>query len=108
MFDLTPLLHIHTLSVIATDINVPTLVIELVLFFCMLVAFFLFRHRMIKTFCVFGAEICLWLSCRMAFGKEFILSQIMNWITALAVLGLTIAIVNRINWGSLRGENKNQ
>ena len=86
--------------------NVSTLIVELCLCLLMVVALFLFHHRMIKILSLCGAEICLWLACRTAFGKEFILSQIMNWVTALAVLGLMIAIVNRINWGSLRGDNR--
>lgn len=86
--------------------NLTTVIVELVFFLLMVVAFFLFRPRMMKILCGFLAEVCLWLACRMAFGKEFILSEIMNWVTAIAVLGLMIAIVNRIDWGSLRGDNK--
>lgn len=96
----------QALTIWSPDMNLTTVIVELVFFLLMVVAFFLFRPRMMKILCGFLAEVCLWLACRMAFGKEFILSEIMNWVTAIAVLGLMIAIVNRIDWGSLRGDNK--
>lgn len=97
---------VQALSIWSPEMDIPTVIFELVVCLLMVVAFFLFRHRMFKIICAFLAEICLWMASRMAFGKEFIVSEILNWVTAIAVLGLMIAIVNRINWGSLRGDNK--
>ena len=64
----------------------------------------LVRNRMFKIICACGAEVCLWLACKVAFGPDALLSQIMTWVTALAVIALMIAIVNRIDWGSMRSK----
>ncbi len=100
------LLTPQALSILNGEMRTHALIIEGIIFLLMTVGFILFRHRMVKILCAFGSECCLWLACRELFGKGALLSQIMNWVTAAAVLGVMIAIVNRINWGNLRGEDK--
>ncbi len=81
-----------------------TLIAELVICVVLIALLFLFRQRFLKMLCACGAEICLWLSCKMAFGEEAIITQIMTWITALAAIIIVIAVVNRIDWSNLRGK----
>lgn len=83
-----------------------TLIAELVICFILVVLLFLFRQRFLKILCACGAEICLWLSCKMAFGEDAIITQIMTWITALAAIIIVIAVVNRIDWSNLRGKKR--
>ena len=85
-------------------ISKSTLIAELVICFVLIVLLFLFKQRFLKMLCACGAEICLWLSCKMAFGEHAIITQIMTWITALASIIIVIAVVNRIDWSNLRGK----
>ena len=62
-----------------------------------------FRQRIVKILCSCGIEVFLFLACRLYFGSESIVTQIMCWITAAVACIVTVAIVNRINWGNLRG-----
>ncbi len=63
----------------------------------------LFRKRFLKIACACGAEICLFLACRLFFGDESIITVIMQWFTAAVACIMTVAIVNRINWSNMRG-----
>lgn len=90
-------------GIIAEGFSLGTLITELVICFLLIVLLFFFKQRFLKMLCACGAEICLWLACKMAFGEDAILTQIMTWITALAAIIIVIAIVNRIDWSNLRG-----
>lgn len=79
---------------------IAELAVALVFFVVMLI----FRRRVIKILCACGTEICLFLACRHFFGSDSIITQIMCWFTAAAACILTVVIVNRINWGNLRGK----
>ena len=81
-----------------------TLITELVICFVLVALLFLFKQRLLKILCACGAEICLWLSCKMAFGEDAIITQIMTWFTAFVAIIMVIAIVNRIDWSNLRGK----
>ena len=96
--------HPSSLSILAEGFSMGTLIVELVICFLLIVLLFFFRHRFLKLLCACGAEICLWLACKMAFGADALVSQIMTWITALAAIIIVIAIVNRIDWSNLRGQ----
>ena len=91
-------------GIIAEGFSLGTLITELVICSLLIALLFFFRQRFLKMLCACGAEICLWLSCKMAFGDDAILTQIMTWITALAAIIIVIAIVNRIDWSNLRGK----
>lgn len=91
-------------SIIAEGFSLGTLITELVICCLLVVLIFFFKHRFMKILCACGAEICLWLACKMAFGTDAILTQIMTWLTALVAIIIVIAIVNRIDWSNLRGK----
>lgn len=96
----------HTsLSIPAEGFSLGTLIVELVICVLLIVLLFFFRRRFLKMLCACGAEICLWLACKMAFGADALISQIMTWVTALAAIIMVISIVNRIDWSNLRGKN---
>lgn len=97
------LMNVMPRSVIEDRFSLSTLIIELVIAAIMVVCLFLCRQRTMKIICVCGAEICLWLACKMAFGEDAILTQIMTWLTALVAIIIVITIVNRIDWSNLRG-----
>lgn len=88
----------------AEGFSLGTLITELVICVLLLVLLFFFRQRFMKLLCACGAEICLWLACKMAFGETAILSQIMTWITALAAIIIVISVVNHIDWSNIRGK----
>lgn len=69
----------------------------------LVVLLILFRKRFLKIICACGAEICLFLACKLFFGEESVFTVIMQWITAAAACIVTVAIVNRINWSNMRG-----
>ena len=102
MFSLPLFAFENAASILSDNINVGTLITELVICVLLIALFFIFRQRLMKILCACGAEFCLWLACKMAFGDDFILTHIMTWVTAAAVICLMIAIVNRINWGRFR------
>ncbi len=76
---------------------------EMVIAAVLLALLFFFRKRFLRTLCVCGAELCLFLACKVYFGDDFILTQIMCWVTAAAACIVTVSVVNRINWSNLRG-----
>ena len=89
----------------ARDLSIGTLITELLICALLIVLLFLFKQRFLKIICACGAEVCLWLACKMAFGSDAIITQIFTWITALVTIIVVIAIVNRIDWSNLRGKN---
>ena len=107
---------IHTLSLIMNTVaqrsllaeNIPwgILITELAIAFVLLVFLFLLRRRFLKIICICGAEICLFLACKLAFGPDAIITQIMCWFTAAVACIMTVSIVNRINWSNLRGKQQ--
>lgn len=94
------------LSASADQLSTGTLITELALCAILLVLLFLFKQRFLKMICACGAEICLWLACKMAFGTDSLITQIMTWVTALAAIVIVIAIVNHIDWSNLRGKKR--
>ncbi|MBE6585512.1 MAG: hypothetical protein E7645_03175 [Ruminococcaceae bacterium] len=101
------MLHLPFLSAFALAIegfSVATLIIELIICILFVILLFLFRPRFLKIICACGAEVCLWLACKMSFGPDAIITQIFTWITAAAAIIMMIAIVNRIDWSDLRGK----
>ena len=70
----------------------------------LIVPMLIFRQRIAKILCSCSIEVCLFLACRLYFGYDSIVTQIMCWITAAVACIVTVAIVNRINWGNLRGK----
>lgn len=93
-----------SLAILAEDISLGTLITELIICLLLIALLFLFRQRFLKIICACGAEVCLWLACKMAFGSDAIISQILTWITALVAIIVVIAVVNRIDWSNLRGK----
>ncbi len=83
--------------------TVGVVITELAIALVLLVAMFLFRRRFLKILCACGAEVCLFLACKLFFGDESLLTQIMCWVTAAAACIVTVSIVNRINWSNMRG-----
>lgn len=84
------------------EIPMGVLITELVvavLLFCLV---FIFRRRFLKIICGCGAEVCLFLACKLAFGSDAIITQVMCWLTAAVACIVTVAVVNRIDWSSLR------
>ena len=77
---------------------------ELVIAVCLLVLMFISRKHGLKIFCGCGAEICLFLACKMFFGSDSLITQIMCWVTAAVACIVTVSIVNRVNWSNLRGK----
>lgn len=80
------------------------LITEIVIAVLLLTFMFIFRRRFLKILCGCGAEVCLFLSCKLAFGPDALLTQIMCWITAAAACIITVSIVNRINWSKLQAK----
>ena len=68
----------------------------------LLVLFFLINKRFVKLFCACLIEVTAWLMVRAIWGKESIAAQILCYVTAVAVIFMTLAVVNRINWNSKR------
>ena len=102
---LTPIMARPTaLSFFVDNISLGTLITELLICALLLILLFLFKQRFLKIICACGAEVCLWLACKMAFGTENIITQIFTWVTALVSIIIVIAIVNRIDWSNLRGK----
>lgn len=81
------------------------LITELVIAALLLVLTFLVRKRFLKIVCLCGAEICLFLACKLAFGGDALITEIMRWVTAAVACVITVSIVNRINWGDFRGKS---
>lgn len=81
------------------------LITELVIAALLFVLTFLVRQRFLKILCLCGTEVCLFLACKMAFGGEALITEIMRWITAAVACIITISIVNRIHWGDFRGKS---
>lgn len=81
-----------------------TLITEIVIAVLLLTFMFIFRRRFLKILCGCGAEVCLFLSCKLAFGPDALLTQIMCWITAAVACIITVSIVNRINWSKLQAK----
>ena len=84
------------------EIPMGTLITELVLAALLLGLVFFFRRRFMKILCGCGSEVCLFLACKLAFGSDAIITQIMCWLTAMVACIITVAVVNRIDWGKLR------
>ncbi len=100
------------LSLLATSVRtVPAeelpwgkIITELVIAFALLVIMLIVRRRSLKIMCACGAEICLFLACKLFFGSESIITRIMCWFTAAVACIITVAVVSAINWGNLRGK----
>ena len=90
-------------SIFVEDMPTAGIVTHLVLALLLTALMFWVRSRSLKIFCACGAEVFLFLACKMAFGPEAIVTQIMCWLTAAVVCILTVGLVNRINWNELRG-----
>ena len=86
------------------EIPLGPLIAELVIAFLLIVFMFLIRQRFLKLLSACGAEVCLFLACKLAFGPDSLITQIMCWLTAIVACSVTVSIVNRINWGNLRGK----
>ena len=87
----------------AEEIPWSKMIFEIILAALLLTLAFLFRTRFLKILFSCGTEICLFLVCRSVFGPDSIITQIMCWVTAAVACLMTVSIVSRINWGSLRG-----
>lgn len=88
----------------AEKIPFGVLIAELVIAFLLIVFMFLIRKRFLKIISACGAEVCLFLACKLAFGPDALITQIMCWVTAAVACIVTVSIVNRINWGNMRGK----
>ncbi len=86
------------------EIPLGTLITELVIAVLLLSFMFIFRKRFLKVLCGCGSEVCLFLACKLAFGPDALLTQIMCWITAAVACIITVSIVNRINWSKLQAK----
>ncbi|MBE6557870.1 MAG: hypothetical protein E7661_02510 [Ruminococcaceae bacterium] len=95
-----------SLSILAESFSVGTLIVELLIFALLVALIFMFKHRFMKIICACGAEVCLWLTSKMAFGSDALISQILTWITALVAIIVVITVVNRIDWSNLRGKRQ--
>lgn len=67
----------------------------------LIAAFFLINKRFVKIVCACGIEVMIWLAARAVWGKDSLPAQILCYITAAAVIIVTIAIVNRIDWSNM-------
>ena len=87
--------------------NIPwgLLIAELVIAVLLLVFTFLFRRRFLKIICICGTEVCLFLACKLVFGPDSLVTEIMRWITAAVACVVTVSIVNRINWNDIRNRS---
>ena len=90
-------------SILVEDVPTAGVVAHLILAVLLTVVVFWSRSRSVKIFCACGAEVFLFLACKMAFGSDALVTQIMCWLTAAVVCILTVGVVNRINWNELRG-----
>ena len=63
-----------------------------------------FRQRIVKILCACSIEVCLFLACKLYFGSESLVTQIMCRVIAAVACIATVAIVNRINRGILSGK----
>lgn len=86
------------------ELPLGTIITELVIAFVLIVMMLIFRRRILKILCGCGAEVCLFLACKLFFGGDSIITQVMCWFTAAVACIVTVALVNRINWGNLRGK----
>lgn len=89
----------------AAEIPLGILIAELVAAVLLLVFTFLFRRRFLKIICICGSEVCLFLACKLVFGSEAWITDVMRWITAAVACIVTVSIVNRINWSDLRDKS---
>jgi hypothetical protein len=89
----------------AEEIPTGILITEISIAFVLLVLMFLLRKRFLKIICACGTVICLFLVCKLVFGSDSLVTDILRWITAAAACILTVSIVNRINWSNLRGKS---
>ncbi len=101
-----PNLGVAAVFALAEGFVLGTFITELVICALLVVLVFLFKHRFMKIACACGAEICLWLAIKMAFGSDAIISQIFTWLTALVAIVMMVTIVNRIDWSNLRGKRQ--
>ena len=99
-----PTCGITALFAMAEGFVLGTFITELVICALLVALVFLFKHRFMKIACACGAEVCLWLAIKMAFGSEAVISQIFTWLTALVAIIIMVTIVNRIDWSNLRGK----
>lgn len=90
-------------AILVEDIPTANVVTSLVLALLLTAIVFWVRSRSAKIFFACGAEVFLFLACKMAFGPEAIVTKIMCWLTAAVACIMTVFIVNRINWNDLRG-----
>lgn len=104
MHTLLSLLAAPVRAVPAEEIPMGVVIVELIIAFVLLVAMLVFRRRSVKLLCACGAEIFLFLACKLFFGSDSIITQIMCWITAAVACIITVAIVSAINWGNLRSK----
>ena len=86
------------------EISMGKIIACLVIAALLILPMLFFRQRIVKILCSCGIEVCLFLACRLYFGSESVVTQIMCWFTAAVACIITVAIVNRINWGDLRGK----
>lgn len=91
-------------TVPSEEVPMGVVITELAIAFCLLVFMCITRSRGLKIFCGCGAEVCLFLACKLYFGSDSIITQIMCWLTAAVACIVTVAIVNRVNWSNLRGK----
>ena len=87
--------------------NIPwgLLIVELVIAVLLLVCTFLLRRRFLKIICICGTEVCLFLACKLVFGSDSLVTEIMRWFTAAVACVVTVSIVNRINWNDIRNRS---
>ena len=97
----TPVLRLLPAAEIPWGVLIAELVIAAILLLCT----FLFRRRFLKIICICGTEICLFLACKLAFGSDSVVTEIMRWFTAIVACIVTVSIVNRINWSTVRGKS---
>ena len=101
-------MNLSTLLALPTaDIPWGILIAELIAAVLLLVFTFLVRKRFLKIICICGSEVCLFLACKLTFGSEALVTNIMRWITAAVACIITVSIVNRINWSDLRDKSGN-
>ncbi len=91
---------------VAPDANISLAATDVLLALLFIGAIFLMRKRILRIFCACAAEICLFLAVKIIFGEDSVITFIMCWITAAVACIVTIAIVNRIDWGNLRRGKK--
>ena len=92
------------MSLPAEEIQMGKIIACLAVAFVLLIPMLFLRQRIVKILCACSIEVCLFLACRLYFGYDSIVTQIMCWFTAAVACIVTVAIVNRINWGNLRGK----